>query len=249
MSNYGQQPPPYGQNPYGQQGGNPYSQPQPYGQPGQPQPYGAPQPPAYGQPQPYGQPRGPQPGQPPYGPPAQPYGAPAAGWTPQPASVAKPAIAPRAIPVVTMDAVPGREIASLVGDVVGVVARSRELAPELRAGNPLDGYATMLTRSRQEAVTKLIDMAVAAGADAVVGLRYDCSEITQSLSEVSAYGTAVRLVPEPGTGGEESEESGQGEDTEATPTEESRAPSGSTASGGGGQEESPWPPTSRPSQS
>jgi hypothetical protein len=36
---------------------------------------------------------------------------------------------------------------------------------------------------------------VAAGADAVVGLKFDCSEITQSLSEVAAYGTAVKLVP------------------------------------------------------
>jgi hypothetical protein len=40
----------------------------------------------------------------------------------------------------------------------------------------------------------MVEMAVAAGADAVVGLRFDCSEITQSLSEVAAYGTAVRLV-------------------------------------------------------
>ena len=63
-------------------------------------------------------------------------------------------------------------------------------------GNPLDGYATMLTRSRQDAVTKMIDMAVAAGADAIVAFKYDCSEITQSLSEVSAYGTAVKLAPE-----------------------------------------------------
>ena len=39
-------------------------------------------------------------------------------------------------------------------------------------------------------------MALAAGAEAVVGLRFDCSEITQSLSEVAAYGTAVKLVPE-----------------------------------------------------
>jgi hypothetical protein len=41
----------------------------------------------------------------------------------------------------------------------------------------------------------MIEMAISAGADAVVGLKFDCSEITQSLSEVAAYGTAVRLVP------------------------------------------------------
>ena len=51
----------------------------------------------------------------------------------------------------------------------------------------------MLTESRQDAVGRLVEMAEAAGADAVLGLRFDCSEITQSLSEVAAYGTAVKL--------------------------------------------------------
>jgi len=109
-----------------------------------------------------------------------------------------------------MDNVPGRRFAAVVGDVVGVVARFRELPPELRGGDPIDGYAVMLARSRQEAVTRLVDMAVAAGADAVVGLRYDCSEITQMLSEVSAYGTAVRLLPESGAGGGSAEGASQG---------------------------------------
>ena len=103
---------------------------------------------------------------------------------------------PRALPVVTMENVPGREISDVIGDVVGVVARMRELRPDLRGGNPVDGYVVMLTDSRQDAVSRMIEMAVAAGADAVVGLRFDCSEITQSLSEVAAYGTAVRLVPD-----------------------------------------------------
>ena len=103
---------------------------------------------------------------------------------------------PRALPVVTMENVPGREISGVIGDVVGVVARTRELRPDLRGGNPVDGYVVMLTDSRQDAVARMVEMAAAAGADAVVGLRFDCSEITQSLSEVAAYGTAVRLVPE-----------------------------------------------------
>jgi uncharacterized protein YbjQ (UPF0145 family) len=184
MSNYGQQPP-YGQNPgnpYGQQQPGPYGQPQqPYGQPSagrQPQP---PYPPQQG---PYG-----QPGQAPYG--QQPT-----QWTPQPPALKQPAVMPRALPVVTMENVPGREISGVIGDVVGVVARTRELRPDLRGGNPVDGYVVMLTDSRQDAVARMVEMAAAAGADAVVGLRFDCSEITQSLSEVAAYGTAVRLVPE-----------------------------------------------------
>ena len=59
----------------------------------------------------------------------------------------------------------------------------------------IEGYTVMLTDSRQDALTRLVDTARDAGADAVIGLRFDCSEITQSLSEVVAYGTAVTLVP------------------------------------------------------
>jgi len=99
------------------------------------------------------------------------------------------------MPVVTMENVPGREISDVIGEVVGVVARTRELRPDLRGANPIDGYVVMLTDSRQDAVARMVEMAISAGADAVVGLRFDCSEITQSLSEVAAYGTAVRLLP------------------------------------------------------
>lgn len=187
MSTYGQQPP-YGQ-PYGQPA--PYGQPQqPYGRPDQ-APYGTP-PPYGGQPNPYAPNAPQQPG--PYAPGGQPYGpgygAPAPQWTP-----ARPQITSRAVIVVTVDSVPGRVVTAVLGDVVGVVARSRELPQALRTGNALDGYATMLTQSRQDAVDAMVQMAEAAGADAVLGVRFDSSEITQSLSEVVAYGTAVTLNP------------------------------------------------------
>jgi len=235
MSQYGQQPP-YGQNPanpYGQpQQPNPYGQPQPprppqppYGQPGQPAPYGQQPPPGGQYPQPpYGQP---QPGQPAYG--QQP-----GQWTPQPPTAKKPAVVARSIPVVTMDVVPGRAIVDYVGEVIGVVARTRELRPDLRGGNPVDGYVTMLTESRQDAVGRLVEMAEAAGADAVVGLRFDCSEITQSLSEVAAYGTAVALVPVPG----EEEPADDPDRTEAKPDPTDEVTS-----------EQPWPPSSWPTSS
>jgi uncharacterized protein YbjQ (UPF0145 family) len=192
MSSYGQQSP-YGQNPqnpYGQQQPGPYGQPQQYGQP----PAGRqPQPPYPGQQGPYAQQPGQYPPQQQYGQPG-PYGQPPQ-WTPQPPATKQAAIVQRPIPVLTMETVPGRELSAVVGDVVGVVARTRELRPDLRGLNPLDGYVVMLTDSRQDAVARMVEMAVAAGADAVVGLKFDCSEITQSLSEVAAYGTAVKLVP------------------------------------------------------
>jgi uncharacterized protein YbjQ (UPF0145 family) len=194
MSNYGQQPP-YGQNqpnPYGQQQPGQYPPQQPYGQPAVGR---QPQQPYPGQQGPYGQ--QPYPPQQPYGQPGQqgPYGQQPGQWTPQPPALKQPAVVVRSLPVVTMETVPGRDISGVIGDVVGVVARTRELRPDLRGGNPVDGYVVMLTDSRQDAVARMVEMAVGAGADAVVGLRFDCSEITQSLSEVAAYGTAVTLVP------------------------------------------------------
>ena len=199
MSSYGQQQPPnpYQQNPYGQQPQGPYGQPVQYGQ--RPQ-YGQQPPPnPYQQPNPYAgrdfrqppQQPGQQPG--PLPPPGQQPGAQQGPWVAQTPS--RPTIVPRAIPVVTLESLPGREIAEIVGDVVGVVARGRDLPPELRGGGMEAGYVSMLTRSRQEAVARAVEMAESAGADAIVGLRYDCSEITQNLSEVIAYGTAVKLVP------------------------------------------------------
>jgi hypothetical protein len=82
-------------------------------------------------------------------------------------------------------------------------------------------------------------MAEAAGADAVVGLRFDCSEITQSLSEVAAYGTAVTLV-----GGESSEPA-------KDPEEEQQAESEPESAENSTQEQpsSEWPPSSWPSRS
>ena len=88
-------------------------------------------------------------------------------------------------------------------------------------------------------MTRLVEMAEAAGADAVLGLKFDCSEITQSLSEVAAYGTAVRLVALEG-----------GEDDileEDTPT--STAQRADEGAGGGGSSASQWPPSSWPSSS
>ena len=233
MSNYGQQPP-YGQNPgnpYGQPPQQPYGQPQPYAQPSAPR---ANQP--YGQPTPYGQP----PQQAPYGqPPGQPYGAQPQQpqWTPQPPAAKKPAVVARSIPVVTMDYVPGHDVADVIGDVVGVVARTRELRPDLRSGNPIDGYVTMLTESRQDAVAKLVEMAEAAGANAVIGLRFDCSEITQSLSEVAAYGTAVTLA------GAEPDSS---DDAASTPADQPEQSDPGAAADDAGR---PWPPSSWPASS
>lgn len=196
---YGQQPygnPPYGQNPYGQNpyGQNPYGQ-NPYGQP-QAQPQAYPQPyqpqPAYGQPAPQ-QPTPRQPAPQPQGYPQQASASP----TPPPLPSLQtpvPAPAPRRVPFathgllcVTTDLIPGREIATALGEVIGVVVRPRLTGTD---------RAALLVEQRQEAVDAAVAMAVGAEADAVVGLRFESSLLDSgSEAEIVAYGTAVKLVP------------------------------------------------------
>ena len=273
MTNYGQQPPnPYQQNPYGQQPQGPYGQPVQYGQ--RPQ-YGQQPPPNpyQQQPNPYAgrdfrQPPPQQPGPPP--PPGQQPGAQQPGaqqpgaqqpgaqqgpWVAQTPS--RPTIVPRTIPVATLESLPGREIAEVVGEVVGVVARGRDLPPEQRGGGMEAGYVSMLTRSRQEAVARAVEMAESAGADAIVGLRYDCSEITQNLSEVVAYGTAVKLVPLPGastTTAASADSPAHQASAGQQPSAGHQASPGHQASTGSASESEPtiatprseWPPPSQP---
>ena len=149
------------------------------------------------------------------------------------------------VPVVTLDALPGREIAEIVGDVVGVVARGRDLPPELRGGGMEAGYVSMLTRSRQDAISRAVEMAESAGADAILGLRFDCSEITQNMSEVVAYGTAVKLVPLPG------DADAGGTDSAATPLSAASATEAThePAADEGAEPRSDWgPPQAQPAQ-
>lgn len=78
-------------------------------------------------------------------------------------------------------------IERLVGVVFGVVTRPRDLAhnPEMAFVN---------TSVRQDAVAAMVEQARHAGADAVVGLAFTGGQVSESVSEVTAYGTAVILA-------------------------------------------------------
>ncbi|MBL4830925.1 MAG: heavy metal-binding domain-containing protein [Aliivibrio sp.] len=60
-------------------------------------------------------------------------------------------------------------------------------------GGELKGYTEMLTDARNKAIERLVEEADKLGADAVVGIRFTTSSITEGASEVLAYGTAVKL--------------------------------------------------------
>jgi uncharacterized protein YbjQ (UPF0145 family) len=102
-----------------------------------------------------------------------------------------------AIPMTTAFDFPDRQIERHVGLVFGIVVRSRGAGKTF--GNTLNaitgGEATTYTRlaedTRSHAMDRLIANATELGANAVVGVRFDSSEITQGQVEVIAYGSAV----------------------------------------------------------
>jgi len=88
-----------------------------------------------------------------------------------------------------------------LGVVRGIVVRSRSIFGSIGAGlqTIVGGNITILTelceRTRNEAFDLMIQHAAAVGANAVIGARYDATEVMQGVTEVLAYGTAVFVVP------------------------------------------------------
>jgi uncharacterized protein YbjQ (UPF0145 family) len=96
--------------------------------------------------------------------------------------------------VVTTDNLPGYEIREVLGEVIGVTARTHNPFAEgiksLHGGtNPKMMEA--LTRWREEAVERMAQEALRRGANAVVGMRFDHREVTTAWVEICAYGTAA----------------------------------------------------------
>jgi uncharacterized protein YbjQ (UPF0145 family) len=112
---------------------------------------------------------------------------PQASPVPEPAPK-KPEYVAIDLPLSTSDTVAGREVTGVVGIVVGTTTRTTQ---------PKVGPDTvnLLAHARQDALLALADMALAAGGDAVVSVRFDGGPAADGLYELTAYGTAVTLVP------------------------------------------------------
>lgn len=97
--------------------------------------------------------------------------------------------------------VAGFKIVDNLGVVRGVVVRSRSVVGTIGAGlqTILGGNISIFTelaeRTRQQAFATMLVQAHKAGADAVIGIRYDANEIMKGVTEVLCYGTAVRVEP------------------------------------------------------
>src|SRR5262245_25234770 len=95
----------------------------------------------------------------------------------------------------------GHRIMENIGVVRGVVVRSRSVFGTIGAGlqTLLGGNISLFTelaeRTRQQAFNTMLVQADMAGADAVIGIRYDANELMQGVTEVLCYGTAVQVKP------------------------------------------------------
>jgi uncharacterized protein YbjQ (UPF0145 family) len=103
--------------------------------------------------------------------------------------------------VTTQFELDGFRVTRTLGVVRGIVVRSRSIFGTIGAGlqTLVGGNITLLTnlceRTRQEAFDLMLQHAAELGGNAVVGARYDATEVMQGVTEVLAYGTAVVVEP------------------------------------------------------
>jgi uncharacterized protein YbjQ (UPF0145 family) len=101
--------------------------------------------------------------------------------------------------ITTMNDVPGHEITDVYGEVFGLTVRSRNAFSQMGAGlksmfgGELKGMTKALADSRQEVIARLVEEAEIKGANAIVAMRFDTSEMGDTWTEICAYGTAVRI--------------------------------------------------------
>jgi uncharacterized protein YbjQ (UPF0145 family) len=101
--------------------------------------------------------------------------------------------------VTTMNDIPGYEVEEVYGEVMGLTVRSRNIGSQLGAGlksiigGELKGMTKALVDSREQVRERMIQEAEAHGANAVIAMRFDTSEMGSNWTEICAYGTAVRV--------------------------------------------------------
>ena len=104
--------------------------------------------------------------------------------------------------VVTTETIAHQRVVETKGEVFGVVVRSRGLGGNIMAGlrslagGEIKEYTALLEEARRHAIDRMVQNATAMGANAVIRMQFDSSEIGSTMSEIVAYGTAVVVQPE-----------------------------------------------------
>jgi uncharacterized protein YbjQ (UPF0145 family) len=101
--------------------------------------------------------------------------------------------------VTTGNEIAGKSIKSYLGVVRGIVVRSPTIGQGVMGGlkqivgGNNETYAKICDTARQEAFDRMVQHAQALGAHGIIGMRYDATEFSEAVTEVLAYGTAVKL--------------------------------------------------------
>ena len=110
---------------------------------------------------------------------------------------------PTDFPLVTTPFVPGYRVTRVIGLTYGLIVRSRGLGRNIVAGfralggGEITEYTQLLEQARHEAIARLQDHAKRHGANAVLSIAFDTSEMSEIMTEIMAYGTAVVVEPDP----------------------------------------------------
>src|SRR5215469_18935466 len=97
---------------------------------------------------------------------------------------------------------PGYHVVKSFGVVRGIIVRSRSIIGNIGAGlqsifgGNISLYTSLCERAREDAFNQMLSHAGQLGANAVIGVRYDATEITAGITEVLCYGTAVSVEPQ-----------------------------------------------------
>src|SRR5450432_3705116 len=106
--------------------------------------------------------------------------------------------------ITTTNDLPGYEIQEVLGEVFGLTVRSRNVGSQIGAGlksilgGELRGMTKALIDSREQVMQRLVEEAEARGANAILAMRFDTSEMGGTWTEISAYGTALGADLGPG---------------------------------------------------
>jgi uncharacterized protein YbjQ (UPF0145 family) len=101
--------------------------------------------------------------------------------------------------VTTMNDIPGYTVDEVYGEVMGLTVRSRNLGSQIGAGlksilgGELKGMTKALADSRRQVMERMVEEAEGKGANAIIAMRFDTSEMGGQWTEICAYGTAVRV--------------------------------------------------------
>lgn len=101
--------------------------------------------------------------------------------------------------IVTTEKIENYEVKEVFGPVFGLTVRARGLGKDIVAsfkglmGGEISQYTEMLEDARKQAMDRMVKNANLMGANAIVMMRFDSGEIGQNMSEIVAYGTAVRV--------------------------------------------------------